>query len=574
MAIFNYLEKGSVKYGDFIEKTIQFTLKKQLLDSKLWAKFVDVFRTKEDISDLGWRCEFWGKMMRGACLVYQYEPNNELYNVLEKTVIDLLSTQDEFGRFTSYIDEFKGWDMWGRKYIITSLLYFSRICKDHILKEKVIESVKKHADYIIEKIGPNDGQINILTTSNFWGGLNSASITETFVDLYKTTKEKKYLDFAKYVIGTGGCLNGDIVKLAYEGKLSPHEYPVTKAYEMMSFFEGCLEYYTVTNDEYYFIVFKNFIEKVRDNEISVIGCAGCTDELFDNSTKVQTEFRTKYMQETCVTVTWIRILAKYYQITGEKWCIDSIEQAGLNALFGSMNTLDQKGYAWEDNNFVEPLPFDSYSPLVKLRRGIRTGGHKILKDGTRYGCCACIASAGIALFPLNGVLKCGDSLFINYLMPCKISEGNTDIEIEGNYLTDSEIKIKINNIGEFKNIKIRTPSYFENAETSGGIIENNELIIDEIDKIVSIKFKLCLKEIELNDKIFFKYGPLVLGQDNSINGFDPVSISKGTKNIKKVEPEKDEIVRFEIDGVKFANYSSLGKKWNEPSCVSVFCDKK
>ena len=191
----NYFDNGSLKYGDLIETTIQFTLKKQLLKSDLWAKFVDVFRTKEDSSDLGWRCEFWGKMMRGACLVYQYEPNDLLYETLKKTVIDLLTTQDELGRFTSYKDEFKGWDMWGRKYIITALLHFCRICKDNNLKENIITAVKKHANYIIEKIGPNDDQINILTTSNIWGGLNSASIAETFVDLYKTTNEKKYLDF-------------------------------------------------------------------------------------------------------------------------------------------------------------------------------------------------------------------------------------------------------------------------------------------------------------------------------------------------------------------------------------------
>lgn len=560
----SYLKSGTLNYGEFIQKTIDFTLEKQLLDRKLWAKFVDVFRTKEDISDIGWRCEFWGKMMRGACLIYTYQPNSELYSVLEETVKDLLTVQDEEGRFTSYIDEFKGWDMWGRKYVITSLLHFCKICKDESLKVTIVEAVKRHADYIVGKLGNKEGQINILTTSNFWGGLNSASICETFVDLYNIAKDTKYLDFAKYIISTGGCLDGNIVELAYEGKKAPHEYPVTKAYEMMSFFEGCLEYYKTTGEEYYFTVFKNFINKVKEQEITIIGCAGCTDELFDNSAKVQTEFRTRHMQETCVTVTWMRILAKYYEVTGEKWCIDCIEQSALNGLYGSMNTENQKGYSWEDDKIIEPLPFDSYSPLVRLRRGICTGGHKILKDGTRYGCCACIASAGVALFPLNGAVKKDDELVINYLIDGSISDCGADIKIKGNYLTDNQVKIEVNNIGKFAKVLVRIPSYFN--EVNDAYLEIVKTGVFEINTSKDVK------TIFLNDKVAFMYGPIVLAQDNHINPFDPKAIDTKNLVIKQEKPMGKEMLRFDINGIKFANYFSVGKDWNKPSCVSVWND--
>ena len=43
----------------------------QLLRRDLWKRFVQQFREDSD-ADAGWRCEYWGKMMCGGCLVYQY----------------------------------------------------------------------------------------------------------------------------------------------------------------------------------------------------------------------------------------------------------------------------------------------------------------------------------------------------------------------------------------------------------------------------------------------------------------------------------------------------------------------
>ena len=60
------------------------------------------------------------------------------------------------------------------------------------------------------------------------------------------TGEKRYLDFAAYILSTGGCRDGDLIELAFHDKKLPHEYPVVKAYEMISFFEGVLAYYETT----------------------------------------------------------------------------------------------------------------------------------------------------------------------------------------------------------------------------------------------------------------------------------------------------------------------------------------
>ena len=98
----------------------------QLLNTAKWKQFVDIFATGNvDSANNGWRGEYWGKLMRGACITYRYTQNEQLYAVLTQTVLDMLKTQDNLGRFATYSveTEYKGWDIWGRKYILLGMLH-------------------------------------------------------------------------------------------------------------------------------------------------------------------------------------------------------------------------------------------------------------------------------------------------------------------------------------------------------------------------------------------------------------------------------------------------------------------
>lgn len=107
-------------------------------------------------------------------MTYCCTKNAKLYSVLENSVRDLLSTQDDLGRITTYPieNEFNGWDMWVRKYVMLGLLYFYDICKNRALQAKILKALSKHADYIVRHIGPNAAQKPLLETSAVWGGLN------------------------------------------------------------------------------------------------------------------------------------------------------------------------------------------------------------------------------------------------------------------------------------------------------------------------------------------------------------------------------------------------------------------
>ena len=92
---------NSYKFNGIIDQSVTFIEEVQLLREDLWRRFVNQFKEDADYEG-GWRGEYWGKMMRGACFVYEYSQNPKLYQVLTDTVKDLLTAEDDLGRISSY----------------------------------------------------------------------------------------------------------------------------------------------------------------------------------------------------------------------------------------------------------------------------------------------------------------------------------------------------------------------------------------------------------------------------------------------------------------------------------------
>ena len=193
-----FFADGTQKYAGLADKTVKFLEKEQLYDKALWAKFVQQFRDQLDGTNEGWRGEYWGKMIRGACLVYEYSRDEALYEILTDTVKDMLTVAEADGRVSSFSrdTEFTTWDMWCRKYVILGMEYYLDICRDDSLRGEIIQFISAAADYILGKVGDGKDKIKITRTSRYWQGMNAASILEPMVRLYSLTGNEKYLDFS------------------------------------------------------------------------------------------------------------------------------------------------------------------------------------------------------------------------------------------------------------------------------------------------------------------------------------------------------------------------------------------
>jgi len=619
-------------YNGVIQNTFDFVEKNQLLDVDLWKRFAQQFKEDADYEG-GWRGEYWGKMMRGACFVYAYTKNPELYNILANTVRDMMGAQDPSGRISSYAvsHEFEAWDIWCRKYVLLGMQYFLEISQDEVLSREIVQSMRQQMDYIIERIGSaEEGKTPITKATRHWRGLNSSSLLEPVVRLYSITKEEKYFDFATYIVSTGCTDVVNIFDLAYENKLLPYQYPITKAYEMTSCFEGLLEYYRVTGESRYRTAVINFADRILENDFTIIGCSGCTHELFDHSTVRQANTNvTTTMQETCVTVTLMKFFTQLALLTGEAKYVDAFERSFYNAYLGSLNTegmitpsVLEKYPDWTH----EPLPFDSYSPLTAGIRGKGVGGLKPMSDNHYYGCCACIGAAGIGLVPQIATVASAEGIVLNLYADGEFAAQTPAgkpliIKTKTKYPADGEIKITLEpEVEENFTVFLRIPqwSYKTQLFVNGSEIIAKPEYVEIVRKWSSgdeITLRLDMRteaiyptpygsQILMNKVIWganymiptfdeedpmaknhiaLRYGPIIFAQDSRL-GYrleDPVEIKveeDGFVDVRKPPISQAPYTNIIEMNIPLSNgkymlvtdYASAGKLWSEDSMVAAW----
>lgn len=628
-------DNNTCQYEGFMDHAYRFILRVQLMREDLWARFVQQFREDSDYEG-GWRGEYWGKMMRGACLVYSYIKSPELYQILSDTVKDMMSTADENGRISTYAKdhELESWDMWCRKYVLLGMQYFLEICEDEDFKKRIIRSMCRQADDIIGKVGNEDGKKPITSCARNWRGLNASSILEPIVRLYCLTHEQKYFDFAKYIVDSGATDVENIFKLAWKDEMYPYQYPVTKAYEMMSCFEGLLAFYKVTGEEWYKTAVINFANKILESDFTVIGSSGCTHELFDHSTVRQANTTNeKIQQETCVTVTLMKFMYQLTLLTGDTKYVDAFEISLYNAYLGAFNTENviEPMIAKEHPDWIaEALPFDSYSPLTAGTRGNGIGGLRLMRDGHYYGCCACIGSAGLGLVPKMQLLTMDDGfavgLYIKGKVGSKTPKGQPialDFDTEYPKYGQVNIKLVIHTPETFK-IKLHNPAWSKktsltvngvDGKVRSGFIEierewkNGDMISLELDMRTQAVYPIPYgSQIVMNkiiwekditvpcfdredplakNHIALRRGPIMLAQDSRL-GYSilkPMDIVVGADGYVDVFLSKKKVAPFDTIvevGIPLSNgsyipvvdYASAGKLWTKESMVAVWMRKE
>lgn len=602
------LGEGALHLTGELDDAVRFIEDYQLLDAPLWTKFVTQFRDtdpKADDADDGWRGEYWGKMMRGACFVFSYTQNPALYRVLTDTVCDMMTTQDSLGRISTYSvgRQYHGWDIWARKYVLLGMQYYLEICRDKALAERITACMCRQADYMTETLGRReDRKIPITETSGHWLGMNSSSLLEPIVRLYSLTGEKRYLDFATYIVESGVIRTPEvsIFELAADDRIDPHDYPVVKAYEMMSCFEGLLEYYRVTGIEKWRRAVENFAKRVRLTEISVIGSSGCTHELFDHT--IVKESETKYngrMQETCVTVTWMKFCYQLLSLTGESVYADEIETSLYNAMLGAIN------YNKDERN--GNLPFDSYSPLLFNTRLRGVGGKKTMADGSYYGCCACIGAAGPGLIGKVAVMASDEGVAVNLYAPMTarvpLPDGSEVVmHISTDYPVSGEIRISFDAVTPVFDLALRIPSFSTKTSlTVGGIalpasageyvrIRRAFSPEDEILLTLDMRAKLRHALPDPTDENAFyhvaiKRGPIALARDARLPGNieEPLTFAPDEEGCVPCRPDGGCRTEHTVsclvttaDGreIPMIDYEHAGRTWDERSLLTVWLPTK
>ena len=340
---FTPLPANSIQLNGYLEDYIQNSIIHWNKGVVPYAALVEKFRTGRSFFAQG---EMWGKAVRSGCMFYRYTQDPKLKKILQATVVDLLTTRRENGSIScSEVNkqpDGPGGDLWERKYVLLGLdEYYMQVEKD----PKVLQAMIDQADCIVTQIGPAP-KTRIIDQGWSPNHIESSTILEPIMRLYKLTGYQRYLDFARYIVeDEGGAKGFNIIEDAFNNK-APEQiggvYP--KAYEMMSLFEGLVEYYRVTGNDRWKQAFMNLYQNIISKEITIIGNGGgdqpyhpaVMGEGWDNTALEQTNPNIKRMMETCVGVTWLKLCSQILRLTGDPLTVDMIEKYAYNGLIGAM----------------------------------------------------------------------------------------------------------------------------------------------------------------------------------------------------------------------------------------------
>lgn len=377
--------------GDRLQASYEHNILAQDVD-----RLVAVFKPENRTETRLWQSEFWGKWFTSAVLAYRYRPEERLKKVLDHAVEGLLATQTSDGYIGNYdpAHRLEQWDIWGRKYCMLGLLAYFDLTGD----EKCLQAAGHVADNLMDDLDKADG---IIVTKGNYRGMAASSVLEPICLLYHQTKEKKYVDFAERIVGQWETPDGpQLISKSSTAVADRFPKPANwysweqgqKAYEMMSCYEGLLELYRITGNTQYKKAVEDTWQHIYDEEINIVG-SGASTEMWFGGKQLQT-YPIHHYQETCVTVTWIKLSAQLLRLTGESKYADAIEQAYYNALFGSMT---KDGGQWA-----------KYTPLT----GQRLPGSE--QCGMGLNCCEASGPRALFLLPEMAVTMGREGLQLNY----------------------------------------------------------------------------------------------------------------------------------------------------------------
>ncbi|GAA3603456.1 hypothetical protein GCM10022396_21000 [Flavivirga amylovorans] len=452
---FSALPANSVHFEHVFEEAIQRSIDKWIKESVPYPALVNKFRDGRDFFAQG---EMWGKAVRSGCMFYRYTQDPKLKDILDKTVKDMMSASRSNGSISCSTVENQpdgpGGDLWERKYVLLAMhQYYTNVEED----PAVLNSMIAQLDCIVNQIGlpPKTSILDLGWSPNH---IESSTLLEPTMRLYNITKDRKYLDFATYIVNEGGAKGHNIIEGALNN-IDPYKiggvYP--KAYEMMSLFEGLVEYYRVTKEEKWKKATLNLFHNIIEKEITLIGNGGgdqpyhpkVLGEAWDNTAVEQTNPDMERMMETCVGVTWLKLCSQLLRLTGAPLTVDMIEKYAYNGLLGAMKP--------EGDGF-------SY---VNLLNGVKTNkkGWGGIVDGTYMTCCNLNGPMGLTYLPYVAVMKSDSGPVINLYekgqASVAISEKHTvDFTIETDYPKSGNITIKVSQKGDTSfNLKLRIPKW-------------------------------------------------------------------------------------------------------------------
>ncbi len=530
------------------------------------------------------------KIIEGASNTLISEPNLKLEKLLDSLISIVKIGQEKDGYLTTWrtinpakppctwvpVIEGKRWEslqisheLYNSGHMIeAAVVHFEATGKKNFLNIAI-----KNADLLVRTFGDGADQVH---------GVPGHQIVETgLVNLYRITKNKAYLDLAKYFLDNRGNPKNHKLYGAY----SQDDIPVVQQKEAVGhavravyMYSGMTDIAALENNNAYYNAVNKLWENVVTKKMYITGGIGSRPEGEAFGKDYELPNLTGY-NETCAAIGDVYWNHRLHNISGNSSYFDVIERTLYNGLISGLS-LDGK-------KFFYPNALES-DGVYKFNRGQCTR--------QSWFDCSCCPTNLIRFIPsIPGLIYSTkkDILYVNLYASntANIALKNTNLEItqKTNYPWNGKISIGVFPKNETTFIlKLRVPSWARNQVLPGDLYRyktisgakttlsiNGKSIAFKIDKgyitinrkwkkgdQILINFPMEVKQVVTNEKVVdnkgkvsLEYGPIVYAIEEIDNpmAFDKITISANDT----FEVVKEPMLLEGVNTIKTKNFKAI-----------------
>ena len=399
-----------------------------------------------------WKGEYWGKLMMSACRVAAHTHSEELAKFLHEEALRLVALQRPDGYLGTYVDpEFVrptgepavrggnsgwNWNLWCRKYTLWGLLACYRLTGDKTLLSAADRAMAQQIG-MLRRMG-----LKLCDTGTTqMRGLPPCSILKPLLWLYEDTGKACYLEYAKEINGywrDSETRFPQFETMLATGKPLQDWYPDEigqwgKAYEMMSFLAGMVEFHRVTGDMRTLATVKGMWTRISEDESNLCGSVGYNDQFTGAARHLNG------VSEPCDAIHWMRLNHELWLLTGETKYVDAFERTFYNAFLASVRP-DGKWGAREIRSHG------------RHHRAPPQSGMKL------QHCCVNNLPRGFIDAAETVVARSGDTLLVALYHDCEARVKDDRVSISGGYPVGDKVTVRVRR-AHASPIRFRVPSW-------------------------------------------------------------------------------------------------------------------
>ena len=411
-----------------------------------------------------------GFFLAAAAEAYEYSDDSRLKSVMDRFATSLIKALQGIDQFESSQPgrSLKQPTLMFRGAALYGLLAYYRVTAD----EEALATSRRTTDQLIH---------DLMSNTSSYSGEGAGEFLGSVVELYRSTGDRRYLDFARHVVKT---------------RPVPSGYPNNYAEQLDSllFLSGIADLYRVTGDATYLNRVGAAWQDTKENHLTI---AGAPIALPASSGTPQAA-----KSDGCLTFAWIRLSLDLLSIRGDAKYAQELENSVSNQLLASQDP--RTGH-------IDPrLPEDgTKKPALKLDR------------------CSAAVALGIATIPEMVWGRYGTGVAINSYRPGRATirlrrRATVQIYSEGNYPESGNMVLHIEPTHDVRfPLRLRVPAWTTDFNVDVGSQHlrgkpGEYLVIDREWKprdLVKINVKLDSAQITdagHPDRVAIRRGPQLL----------------------------------------------------------------